>query len=260
MSVSAIREREGEFIQRAIERWSANSNIQILGNRDEWRLSIVSFVVRYGTNRYLHHNFVASLLSDLFGIQARAGCSCAGPYGHRLLGIDLARSKEFEREIVRGCEGIKPGWVRVNFNYFLSDAMFEFLLKAVEFVATDGWKFLVDYRFVSETGLWHHLRGVPDPAIRLADLDYSNGALSYESDRMVAPESAIAGYLDAARPHMTALVDECRRGERSVPVTPPPSSDFEALRWFPLPEEAFKRITGIGTPDRGRAPSIRPAS
>ena len=28
------------------------------------------------------------LLNDLFGIQSRAGCSCAGPYGHRLLGID----------------------------------------------------------------------------------------------------------------------------------------------------------------------------
>jgi selenocysteine lyase/cysteine desulfurase len=67
---------------------------------------------------YLHHNFVVALLNDLFGIQARGGCSCAGPYGHRLLGIDLATSKEFEREIVRGCEGIKPGWVRVNFNYF----------------------------------------------------------------------------------------------------------------------------------------------
>ncbi len=39
--------------------------------------------------RYLHHNFVVALLNDLFGIQSRGGCSCAGPYGHRLLGIDL---------------------------------------------------------------------------------------------------------------------------------------------------------------------------
>ena len=38
---------------------------------------------------YLHHNFVVALLNDLFGIQARGGCSCAGPYGHRLLGIDI---------------------------------------------------------------------------------------------------------------------------------------------------------------------------
>ena len=30
---------------------------------------------------------------ELLGIQARGGCSCAGPYGHRLLGIDPDRSR-----------------------------------------------------------------------------------------------------------------------------------------------------------------------
>ena len=30
--------------------------------------------------RYLHWNFVSMLLSDLFGIQTRSGCMCAGPY------------------------------------------------------------------------------------------------------------------------------------------------------------------------------------
>ncbi|MDH5491596.1 MAG: aminotransferase class V-fold PLP-dependent enzyme, partial [Myxococcales bacterium] len=79
----AIHEREQDFIDRAIASWETNEQIQILGNRNAWRLSIVSFVIRHG-HRYLHHNFVASLLNDLFGIQARAGCSCAGPYGHRL--------------------------------------------------------------------------------------------------------------------------------------------------------------------------------
>ena len=83
---------------------------------------------------------MVALLNDLFGIQSRGGCSCAGPYGHRLLGIDLETSHEFEREISRGCEGIKPGWVRVNFNYFISEAVFEFILDAVDLVATDGWR------------------------------------------------------------------------------------------------------------------------
>ena len=39
---------------------------------------------------------------------------------------------------MRGCEGIKPGWVRVNFNYFLSETVFQFLLDAVNLVASDG--------------------------------------------------------------------------------------------------------------------------
>ena len=80
-------------------------------------------------------------------IQSRGGCSCAGPYGHRLLGIDIERSHEFEREITGGCEGIKPGWVRVNFNYFLSDAVADYIVEAVRLVARDGWRLLGDYRF-----------------------------------------------------------------------------------------------------------------
>ena len=94
------------------------------------------------------------MLNDLFGIQSRGGCSCAGPYGHRLLGIDLERSHEFEREITGGCEGIKPGWVRVNFNYFLSDAVADYIIEAVRLVARDGWRLLGDYRFDTATGLW----------------------------------------------------------------------------------------------------------
>ena len=85
------------------------------------RLPVISFRIRHG-GRYLHHNFVVALLNDLFGIQARGGCSCAGPYGHRLLAIGPARSHALRDEIVHGCDGIKPGWTRVNFNYFISEA------------------------------------------------------------------------------------------------------------------------------------------
>jgi len=124
VGVDAIREREEAFIQRAIAAWRDEPSIQILGNPGLPRLSIVSFTVRHD-DRYLHHNLVVALLNDLFGIQSRGGCSCAGPYGHRLLGIDIETSHAFEREISRGCEGIKPGWVRVNLNYFISEAVFD---------------------------------------------------------------------------------------------------------------------------------------
>ena len=99
------------------------------------------------------------LLNDLFGIQSRGGCSCAGPYGHRLLGIDLERSHEFEREIAHGCEGIKPGWVRINFNYFISEAVLDYVVEAVGLVAEHGWRLLPDYRFEPATGMWRHRGG-----------------------------------------------------------------------------------------------------
>lgn len=235
-----IRERERSFIQRAIASWDANENITILGNHDAWRLSIVSFVVKHG-GRYLHHNFVAALLNDLFGIQARAGCSCAGPYGHRLLGIDLATSKAFEREILGGCEGIKPGWVRVNFNYFLSEGVFEFLLEAVHLVANEGWKLLPHYRFEPATGLWHHLGGRPDPAMRLSDLRYRSGKLEYRSRHATEPEWVLEGYLKEARDIVARAAVEA--SEASAPSL---SEDFESLRWFVLPSEALAELRGEG--------------
>ncbi len=155
-----IRAREEHFIKKAIASWSENPAIRILGNARADRLSIVSFVVRapghLGRDRYLHHNFVVALLNDLFGIQARGGCSCAGPYGHRLLGIDLETSHRFEDEIAKGCEVIKPGWVRVNFNYFIGEEEFSYILEAVHMVGRDGWRLLPLYRFDPETALWRH--------------------------------------------------------------------------------------------------------
>ncbi len=235
-----IRAREEAFIQRAIASWSKNANLRILGNLDAWRLSIVSFVVKHG-GRYLHHNFIVALLNDLFGIQARGGCSCAGPYGHRLLGIDLETSKEFEREIVRGCEGIKPGWVRVNFNYFLSEAQFQFLLDAIHLVADEGWKLLPEYRFAPDTGLWHHARGVPEAAMRLADVTYRAGKMEYRSRHATEPESALGGYLDDARRVLgSAVTGVYGRSARDPALT----RDFEALRWFWLPREVQAELEG----------------
>ncbi|MCA9607185.1 MAG: aminotransferase class V-fold PLP-dependent enzyme, partial [Myxococcales bacterium] len=202
----AIREREHAFIRRAIESWSANDNIEVLGNHDAWRLSIVSFVVRHG-DRYLHQNFVAALLNDLFGIQARAGCSCAGPYGHRLLGIDLATSRAFEREIVGGCEGIKPGWVRVNFNYFIGEPSFQFVLDAVHLVANEGYKLLPHYAFDAATGLWHHRGTGHDPKMSLRDVTYRSGKLEYRSRHATEPEWVLPSYLEQAR----AVLDEAVR-------------------------------------------------
>jgi selenocysteine lyase/cysteine desulfurase len=226
-----IRELEDSFIRRAIERWRGNPNLEILGNPDLDRLSIVSFVVRH-QGRYLHHNFVVAVLNDLLGIQARGGCSCAGPYGHRLLGIDIERSHQFEREIARGCEGIKPGWVRVNFNYFISESVFEYILDAVDLVASDGWRLLPDYRFDRASGLWQHRLGRPEPPMSLEDVSYEGGLMAYAPRRHREPERRLREYLsDAAgilgSPH---------------PAPPPVDvgevgPDFEDLRWFWLPHE-----------------------
>jgi selenocysteine lyase/cysteine desulfurase len=236
VGAEAIRVREESFIRRAIASWRRNPNIELLGNLEADRLSIVSFVVRHG-GRYLHHNFVVALLNDLFGIQSRGGCSCAGPYGHRLLGIDLERSHQFEREIARGCEGIKPGWVRMNFNYFISETVFDYLLEAVHLVAEHGWKLLPDYGFDPATALWRHQRGLVEPPLRLHHLRYDDqGRLSYEVPTATAPESALADYLEEARKLFAAAADV--PAEESA--HPALSADFEELRWFLLPSACLE--------------------
>jgi len=183
--------------------------------------------------RYLHYNFAVALLNDLFGIQARGGCSCAGPYGHRLLGIDLETSHEFEREIVRGCEGIKPGWVRVNFNYFISDAVFEFIVQAVHLLADRGHLLLSDYRFDPMTGQWKHKDLRRGNMMSLRDLSYRSGKLEFRARMMTEPEWALEGYLDAAR----KAFDTAEAGTVDASARPQTSADFEQLRWFPLPGE-----------------------
>jgi selenocysteine lyase/cysteine desulfurase len=231
VGVSVIREREASFIRRAVESWRANPSIEILGNLDAERLSIVSFVVRHDGGRYLHHNFVVAVLNDLFGIQARGGCSCAGPYGHRLLGIDLERSHEFEREITRGCEGIKPGWVRVNFNYFITDTVFQYVIDAVHLVASEGWKLLPHYAFEPHTGEWRHTGGAVEPPLSLHDVSYADGRLAYPKRHSTEPESALAGYLAEAR----RILDDAAATHADCPLPEGLSEDFEHLRWFPLP-------------------------
>lgn len=157
--------KEDLLLRVALKRFAAQPNIQLVGKQDASdRVAIVSFNVRCSTasagfgekneTAYLHPKFVVRLLNDLFGIQARAGCSCAGPYGHRLLRIDKRRSERLREAISRGKEGLKPGWVRINFHYLLIEAEFQFICDAVCFIAEYAKYFLPLYDFNVSTGNW----------------------------------------------------------------------------------------------------------
>ena len=222
-----IQRREEGFARRAIRAWQDHPNVDILGNRDAERLSIVSFVVRHG-DQYLHHNFVVAVLNDLFGLQSRGGCSCAGPYGHRLLGIDLERSHLFQTEIGRGCEGIKPGWVRVNFNYFLDDATFDYIVEAVRMVAERGASLLPYYRFEPATGLWRHRDESCSSLMGLGDINYDAGRLSYPRQLRRAKTNTLPQFLARAE----AIIVEAERKPIAAPQRAETTSGFEELRWF----------------------------
>ena len=147
---------------------------------------------------------------------------------------------EFEREISHGCEGIKPGWVRVNFNYFISQAVFDYVVAAVSLIADHGWKLMPQYRFDPATGRWHHREGPVEPPLRLADLHYdTDGELTYPKHQDTAPESALAGYLADAHDLLESLPDDL--GDPAS-ANEGLSADFSALQWFELPASSMRGV------------------
>ncbi|XP_045827266.1 probable cysteine desulfurase [Trifolium pratense] len=151
-----IEKREQLYINKALKRLMPNPNIEILGNISTKRQAILSFVIYSTTNitKILSGSFVATLLNDLFGIQARGGCACAGPYGHDLLNINESQSLAVRSAIQEGYIGVKPGWTRVSFPYYMGEEDFEFILAAIEFVATYGQRFISLYKFDLKNGSW----------------------------------------------------------------------------------------------------------
>ncbi len=153
MDPERISRREDELVGRALARLD-HPKIEIFGPLDPaQRIAIVSFNLREETS-YLHPRFVTLLLNDLFGIQSRAGCSCAGPYGHRMLHLDEIMSAALRERIHRGVLGLRPGWVRVNFHFLMTDGEADFLIDAIRFVAEYGRRFLPLYTFDVRTGAW----------------------------------------------------------------------------------------------------------
>jgi selenocysteine lyase/cysteine desulfurase len=157
VGTDVICKREHALTSRALAVWSNNDNIEVLGNPDAAkRVGIISFNIRDDDGRYLHHKFVTALLNDLFGIQSRAGCSCAGPYGHRLLNIDLGTSERYRHVVQEGHCGMKPGWCRVGLHWVMDDAEADYVIGAVQFVAQHGHRFLSLYNFDLCSGTWSH--------------------------------------------------------------------------------------------------------
>ncbi|MEM8489724.1 MAG: aminotransferase class V-fold PLP-dependent enzyme [Pseudomonadota bacterium] len=238
-----IEELEERFARRALARWGRHPDIEILGNPDLPRLSIVSFRIRRQA-KDLHYGFVVALLNDLFGIQARGGCSCAGPYAHRLLHLDRAKSRALERQIAKGAMVLRPGWTRLNFNYFLSDDAFEYLLRAVELIADYGWKLMPLYHYDGETGTWRHKLAPTTPTENLPDFllpSHLNGS-------SMDPISIEAAPFDLGQ--LLQQAEELLRESPSPstsPSTPTPTAsaleldeEAESLRWFWLPQDSVQ--------------------
>ena len=91
-------------------------NIKLYCLETHRKLAVFSFNI-VGVDPYV----LAQVLSDEFQIQVRAGCSCAGPYGHDLLGY-----KDNELFVT------KPGWIRIGFHYTHTAEDVTYFFKALQ--------------------------------------------------------------------------------------------------------------------------------
>jgi len=238
-----ISEIEHTYTQVAIKRLQKIPQLHILGDLKFPRLGVISFLIAAPkireAARFLHYNFVCALLNDLFGIQSRGGCACAGPYGLELLGITEVAA-EFEEELSNKVELVRPGFTRLNLHYTLSTGELEFVLSALEFVCEHGWKFLPLYSYFIDTGEWRHrsiLKKFPDRR--------SLGFIKYRSNRMECASkrhkpipfspSLFEKYRDCA---LEVLKVQQKMNFSLQDERPFFSPKTQKLRWFLLPSEA----------------------
>ena len=211
VGTDTIAEMERGFIQRAIAAWQQNPNMRLIGNLGAERLSIVSFMVRYG-HHYLHNNFVVTLLNDLFGIQARGGCSCAGPYMHRLLGVGPELSRDY---VVHGRRRLPVdeaglGARRTSTTSSRTPSSVTSSRRSIWSANT------VTCCSPTTSWIWRRGSGATSRDSRTcrcasADLRYASGKLEFPSRHVRLPESVLDEQLEAAR----GILEQARQAPRA---------------------------------------------
>jgi len=226
-----IERREHELVRRANEVLATVPNVVVLGPPLDadgvQRLPILSFLIRHGkSGQFLHHAFVSTLLNDLFGVQSRSGCMCAGPYAVNLLGVT-------EEEVIR-LSGhlddrpyLKPGFTRLSLAYFASDAEVDFVLNAVVAVAQHGWTLLPSYDFDATSGEWRFRADSP-----VADLRHDFGTENWEEYFEQVQQNAQD--LFAAALVSCKATDPCDLTKIKSELYP---ANYESFAWFVFPED-----------------------
>ena len=244
VGVQRIQEREDAFMLKAWRKWSENSNILLLGHAPEEckRTSIISFLITYN-KLFLHWNFVAALLNDVFGIQVRGGCVCAGPYAIKLLGITPDLASAFERELLEKDELVRPGFVRLSFPYFMTDIELDFVIKAVDWVATHGYKLLSQYFYYLESGEFKHRSvGTKKPHRKwLQSLSLHNRhANDTHADVKARSELSQQALYDSYFSEADRIIDDIEMASVGSGVLSGDellSERARALKWFALPSD-----------------------
>jgi selenocysteine lyase/cysteine desulfurase/tRNA(Ile)-lysidine synthase TilS/MesJ len=265
---------EKHHVQRVRESLRANPRVVLLGRHDDgnasYQLPVFSFLIRFG-DRFLHYNFVCALLNDLFGIQTRGGCQCAGPYATRLLGLAKDDVLALENALIDKKEMLRPGFSRMSFPYFMDESELSYILEAVHFVANEGWKFLPQYKFNHKSGAWKHTtrftkfpnrKWLSNFALDLDSVDGDESVTARENPMMtIASEAALTQHRQENLAYARRLAAETNTlqasggGNVAASAAQMLDDSYEALRWFVYPSETMSALKVL----KGASSDIPPA-
>jgi selenocysteine lyase/cysteine desulfurase len=113
-----IKKQKDELKEYFISELKKIPNCEIYGNQEAPNIGIVSFNIK-GLSPY----DLCNRLSTEASFQTRAGCSCAGPYGHDLLGIEKLDMTN------------RPGWVRVSIHFSQTKEEIKNLIERIKKIA-----------------------------------------------------------------------------------------------------------------------------
>ncbi|KAL4229996.1 hypothetical protein ACF0H5_010384 [Mactra antiquata] len=271
-----IMEREQFMLKRAREVWKDCKPLVTLGNMEVDRLPIFSFLVyQEDSRKFLHHNYITVLLNDLFGIQARGGCACAGPYAMDLLGMEEVISKQFEDILAEDSkldrthlrryreyshrEILRPGFTRINLPYFLDDETLEFTLEAVKMIAEEGWKLLPQYMFNPETGEWRQRNfQVFKDRKWLGHISYNTGKMEFKIPPLINKGPLPENYKDCLQKAKDLFSQASKTKYQLADHKVMFDERSETLRWFLLPSEAADCIHGNISQNASQLPFCPP--
>ncbi|MFK8038236.1 MAG: aminotransferase class V-fold PLP-dependent enzyme [Crocinitomicaceae bacterium] len=142
MGIQNILEREHEINTRLFNAFQSIPEITILDGKHTARLGVFSFTVKD-----IHYNLMVRLLNDLFGIQTRGGCACAGTYGHLLLNYSSQESELINCSIQSGDQSERPGWIRLSIHPTTTNSEVETMINAIQHIIAkiDDYKHIYTY-------------------------------------------------------------------------------------------------------------------
>ncbi|XP_055526987.1 uncharacterized protein LOC129719614 isoform X2 [Wyeomyia smithii] len=248
LGVQAIMHRMEKICKQMLAHVRTIPEIALLGPlcTTAKRLPTLCFMVRHPRGAFLHHRFVVAVLNDVFGIQATADNMIADS-----LGINPKLAVEYEKVLNDGsikAGGIHPGYIRITFPFFMTEAEVAFILEALKMVATEAWKLLPQYEIDNRTGEWrHHSNSLAKERKWLGTIRYTDGKMLFSDRRISGPGTFPQSHPDCLQTARNLFNRARKMAQRSASdeiILKLSNSLLENLRWYMLPGEAHELLLG----------------